>query len=85
MKLEIQDLKHLFEKEICVRYIYENLISCDSSQENYKKKAISYMIDKDFDLLGFKENDKIDKYIDKKGRNSSNRDKGYNLRGNSPK
>ena len=68
MRLEIQDLKELFENEISVKYILEDLICYDSSVEDNKQKAISLMKEQDFDILGFKENNRISHFIDKKGK-----------------
>lgn len=67
MRLEIQDLKKLFENEISVKYISEEIISFDSSIEDNKQNAIALMKKRDFDILGFKENGRISYYIDKQG------------------
>ena len=67
MRLEIQDLKELFENEISVKYISEDILIIDSSVEDNKQKAIGLMMERDFDILGFQENGGISQYIDIQG------------------
>lgn len=67
MKFKFKDLRGIFEREINVKYIAEELIYCDNKDVDFLNMALDVMKKRHFDILGFKENGIITKYITKEG------------------
>ena len=58
-----QDLKNIFNNNICVRDIAESLISFDS--EKPAKTVKKFMIEKEFTVVGLRRNGEIEGYVKK--------------------
>jgi len=63
MKFRLEDIQKIFSKNISVNLITKKLISCNSETDDYLNKAIEYMKKRNFDVLGYKENNIVEQYI----------------------
>lgn len=61
LKSRVADLKNIFENQLTVSHISENLISRDGTEPSACVKK--YMKEKDFDVVGLKENGTVVGYI----------------------